>query len=399
MGKDKNGKELGKGISQRTDGRYDARYIDKYGKRRSLYSYKLNEIKKLLRDAQYEDDHGMGGNGINVTLDEWFVEWMRLYKEKTVGLKTQQTLRATYNSRVKPNIGKMYLKDIKTFHVQKLLNDLLEVGLNISTVSNIKILLKNMLRHAVQNEFITKNPCDAAELPKIKTIESRVLTIDEQSQFFDFAFACTHINVFKFTLLTGMRIGEVIGLQWSDIDFENRKISVTKTLQYGDARSEKGYIFYYSTTKTEAGNRNLPMGDELYALLKLQKEHQTRARLKSKGLWKPREGFENLVFVGTKGQPLKIGILNEAIRGIIQKINVYECEIAKEENREAKKFKHFTCHAFRHTFTTRCYEQGVPDKVIQKLLGHANIETTLNIYAHTTEQAKEVAMLNVKIMA
>lgn len=82
MGKDLKGKELGKGIVQRADGRYVGRYTDKYGKRRVLYAPKINELKKLLRNAQYEDEHGLSGNGINITLDEWFEEWMKLYKEK-----------------------------------------------------------------------------------------------------------------------------------------------------------------------------------------------------------------------------------------------------------------------------------------------------------------------------
>ncbi len=92
MGKDRNGKELGKGISQRKDGRYEARYINKYGQRKTIYSFKLNEIKRLLRDAKYEDEHGINGNGINITLDEWFVKWMELYKSKTVKLTTQQNI-------------------------------------------------------------------------------------------------------------------------------------------------------------------------------------------------------------------------------------------------------------------------------------------------------------------
>lgn len=90
-------------------------------------------------------------------------------------------------------------------------------------------------------------------------------------------------------------------------------------------------------------------------------------------------------------------MINEAIRGIIQKINVYESELAKEENREPKKFKHFTCHTFRHTFITRCYEQGVPDKVLQKLLGHANIQTTLNTYTHATEDTQSSVMDQVNV--
>lgn len=399
MGKDKKGKELGKGISQRKDGRYEARYINKYGQRKTIYSFKLNEIKRLLRNAKYEDEHGINGNGVSITLDEWFLQWMELYKSKTVKLTTQQNLRAHYNSRISKNIGNMYLKDIKTVHIQKLLMDLLDIGLNISTVHNFKIILKDMLKRAVQNEYITKNPCEGVDLPPVPTTESRVLTPKEQEIFFKFAENYVHINVLKLTLLTGMRIGEVLGLQWSDINFDERKISIDKTLHYGEGGASSRYVFFYTTSKTSSSKRVLPMSDMAYEVLKNQQDKQLKARLRNKGAWNTIDGFEDLVFLGAKGKPIKISTMNDTIKLYVEKINVFEHELAKEENREPVEFKHFTCHALRHTFTTRCYEQGVPDKVLQKLLGHANIETTLNIYTHATDEAKEYAINNVKILA
>ena len=399
MGKDLKGKELGKGITQRKDGRYFARYMDKYGQRKSLYSDSLRDIKKMLRDAIYEEEHGLSGNGINITLDDWFTKWMELYKSKTVKLTTQQNIRAHYYSRISKNIGKMYLKDIKTIHVQKLFNDLLDIGLSVSTVQNFKIILKDMLRRAVQNEYILKNPCDGVELPIVPTTESRVLTVAEQQKFFEFAESYVHINVLKLTLLTGMRIGEVLGLQWTDIDFENRKINIDKTLHYGEGRVEdRRYVFFYTTVKTSAGKRMLPMSEEAYEVLQNQKDKQQKARLRNKGAWDAIEGFENLVFLGVKGKPIKISTMNDTIKLYVQKINVYEHELAKEEGREPVEFKHFTCHSLRHTFTTRCYEQGVPDKVLQKLLGHASVETTMNIYTHATQDSQAIAMDQVNIM-
>lgn len=399
MGKDLKGKDLGKGITQRQDGRYFARYIDKYGRRKSLYSDKLKDIKKMLRDAMYEEEYGLSGNGQNITLDEWFVKWMELYKSKTVKLTTQQNIRAHYNSRLRKNIGNMYLKDIKTIHIQKLFNELLEAGLSVSTVQNFKIILKDMLKRAIQNEYILKNPCDGVELPKKVSIESRVLTVDEQKKFFEFAESYVHINVLKLTLLTGMRIGEVLGLKWEDIDFENRTINIDKTLHYGEGRAnDTKYIFFYTSTKTSAGERILPMTDDAYNVLINQKEKQTKARLRNKGAWNTIDGFEELVFLGCKGKPIKISTMNDTIKLYVEKINVYEHELAKEENRKPTEFKHFTCHSLRHTFTTRCYEQGVSNKVLQKLLGHADIQTTMNIYTHATKESQANAMKEVSIM-
>ena len=123
MGKDLKGKELGKGISQRADGRYIARFTSKTGKRKTLYDFKLNELKRKLREAVYEDEHGLNGNGESITLNAWYVTWTELYKKKTVKMTTIYKNHSYYNARVKNSIGKMYLQDIKTYHVQKFINE------------------------------------------------------------------------------------------------------------------------------------------------------------------------------------------------------------------------------------------------------------------------------------
>ena len=202
MGKDLKGKELGKGISQRADGRYIARFTSKTGKRKTLYDFKLNELKRKLREAVYEDEHGLNGNGESITLNAWYVTWTELYKKKTVKMTTIYKNHSYYNSRVKNSIGKMYLQDIKTYHVQKFLNDLIDSGLAHGTVSNIRFMLSDMLDKAVLSEYIRKNPCIGVEMPKEVKKERRVLTREEQEKFFTFASSYIHINVFFFHTLT-----------------------------------------------------------------------------------------------------------------------------------------------------------------------------------------------------
>ncbi|WP_243007094.1 integrase DNA-binding domain-containing protein [Dorea sp. AM58-8] len=208
MGKDLKGKELGKGISQRADGRYIARFTSKTGKRKTLYDFKLNELKRKLREAVYEDEHGLNGNGESITLNAWYVTWTELYKKKTVKMTTIYKNHSYYNSRVKNSIGKMYLQDIKTYHVQKFLNDLIDSGLAHGTVSNIRFMLSDMFDKAVLSEYIRKNPCIGVEVPKEVKKERRVLTREEQEKFFTFASSYIHINVLKFAVTTGCRIGD-----------------------------------------------------------------------------------------------------------------------------------------------------------------------------------------------
>lgn len=208
MGKDLKGKELGKGISQRADGRYIARFTSKTGKRKTLYDFKLNELKRKLREAVYEDEHGLNGNGENITLNAWYVTWTELYKKKTVKMTTIYKNHSYYNARVKNSIGKMYLQDIKTYHVQKFINELIDSGLAHGTVSNIRFMLSDMFDKAVLSEYIRKNPCIAVEMPPKVKKERRVLTREEQKKFFTFASSYIHINVLKFAVTTGCRIGD-----------------------------------------------------------------------------------------------------------------------------------------------------------------------------------------------
>ena len=390
MGKDLKGKELGKGISQRADGRYIARFTSKTGKRKTLYDFKLNELKRKLREAVYEDEHGLNGNGESITLNAWYVTWTELYKKKTVKMTTIYKNHSYYNSRVKNSIGKMYLQDIKTYHVQKFLNDLIDSGLAHGTVSNIRFMLSDMFDKAVLSEYIRKNPCIGVEMPKEVKKERRVLTREEQEKFFTFASSYIHINVLKFAVTTGCRIGEVLGLKWEDCDFGKREITINKTIHYSKASSPvEGSKFFYTTAKTISSNRVIPMTDEVYEILQNQKIKQTEQKMWKRSIWKQHKEFQNLVFTCSDGSPVYYYNVNSAIKDYVAKINVIEIELAKEEKREPKILELFTCHTLRHTYATRCYENGVDQQVVQKLLGHSTLAMTTDLYTHVSEEKKK----------
>ena len=277
MGKDLKGKELGKGISQRADGRYIARFTSKTGKRKTLYDFKLNELKRKLREAVYEDEHGLNGNGESITLNAWYVTWTELYKKKTVKMTTIYKNHSYYNARVKNSIGKMYLQDIKTYHVQKFINELIDSGLAHGTVSNIRFMLSDMFDKAVLSEYIRKNPCIGVEMPKEVKKERRVLTREEQEKFFTFASSYIHINVLKFAVTTGCRIGEVLGLKWKIVTLKKEKLQSIRQFIIQRLPVPSSSKFFYTTAKTISSNRAIPMTDEVYEILQNQKIKQNRA--------------------------------------------------------------------------------------------------------------------------
>ncbi|BBF43924.1 Integrase [Lachnospiraceae bacterium KM106-2] len=384
MGKDLKGKELGKGIVQRPDGRYMARYTDRFGRRRTIYNDKLRDLKRSFEEAVYKDMREVNGNGINITLNEWFEIWLETYKVNKVSPKTIYKNRSYYNSRVKGTLGCMYLKKIKLIDVQKLINGLFDVGLGYNTIANIRTLLSEIMNKAVANDYILKNPCKGIAMPKKVIKESRVLTKEEQKIFFNYAENYAHINLLKFEVTTGCRIGEVLGLKWDDIDFEERKLTIKRNLNYSKAlQPDEGSKFYFGEPKNEYSKRTFYVRDEVYNILQNQKQKQLQMRLRKGDLWNKNKEWEGLVFTTVDGRPINYGNIREAIFSIVEQINMVEIEMAKQEGRKPKKFENLSTHTFRHTFSTRCLEHGVKPEVRDAILGHS-LGGMLGIYTHVT---------------
>lgn len=208
MGKDLNGRELGKGISQRADGNYMARYVDRYKKRHTFYGRDLKALRRKLEKARYESEQGMFLSGGNITLSEWFEEFLKLYKEGKVKETTVYRIRQTFSPCKKNIVGVMKLQDIRAIHIQQLINELDEKGFTYGTIRLLKSLLNEMFKKAVGNGYILINPCDAVVMPRKVTYEARFLTEQEQEMFLEVAKEYSHYDIFCACLSFGARIGD-----------------------------------------------------------------------------------------------------------------------------------------------------------------------------------------------
>ena len=182
-----------------------------------------------------------------------------------------------------------------------------------------------------------------------------------------------------------MRIGEVAGLRWCDIDLEDGMIDVNHTLVYYDHRdseSKQGCYFNVHTPKTRAGIRQVPMLDFVKEAFQMEREYQQETGIACNVVI---DGYTDFIFVNREGGTFYQGTLNKAIRRIIRDCND---EVLQKGEENPVLLPHFSCHSLRHTFTTRMCEAGVNIKVIQDTLGHADISTTLNIYADVTKELK-----------
>ena len=209
MGKDLKGKELGVGICQIKNGKYVARFTKRNGKRIKREFFKLQECRKWMADAQFDDEHGNVLNGDDPTVEAWYRYWIDNVKGDNIRYNTRRNYNERYEKNIKQHIGDMLLKDIKPLHCQNVLNNMSEKYAN-SVIEHSRLVMWMMFDSALENELITKNPvtksvkCTSGRKPK----EKRALTIDEQRLFLETVKDSSNYNQYAFVLQTGLRVGE-----------------------------------------------------------------------------------------------------------------------------------------------------------------------------------------------
>ena len=367
MGKDLKGKELGKGISQRADGNYMARYVDRYKKRHTFYGRDLKLLRRKLEKARYESEQGILLSGENITLSEWFGEYLKLYKEGKVKETTVYRIRQTFSPCKKNIVGMMKLQEIKAIHIQQLINELDEKGFTYGTIRLLKSLLNEMFKKAMGNGYMLINPCDAVVMPKKVTYEARFLTGQEQEMFLEVAKEYSHYDI-------------------------------QRTLHYAKVKEDEPCHFFFTTPKTETSNREIPLLPETEAILRRVRKKQLRNRMLHASQWNVQSPFDDMVFTTQQGIPIRYGDVNRTIKSVILKANLQEEELAKFENREPFILKPFSPHCFRHTFVTRCKMNGVPYETIQPYVGHSDKEMTA-YYNHDKPEIDISALRKVSFLS
>ena len=366
MGKDLKGKELGVGISQQSDKLYVARFTDKFGIRKTKRFKKLQECRQWIADASYISKHSDIENASDILVDTWYEYWIGI-KKQTVRPNTVRNYSERYERNIKGIIGKKLLSEVKPIHCQKIFSDMAEQGYKTTTIYQTRITLYNMLEFAKENDVILSNPCKKSVKSDMgKPSEKKVaLTIDEQRKFLMAATGQSYENQYKFTLQTGLRTGELVGLKWDDIDFGKRTVTISRTMEYRYKVGE----WRVGPPKSKSGYRTIPLTDEAIRILKDQKEKNSKIKVIN-------IEWRDQVFLSRKGEPVKNSTYDTALFKICDK-----AEIRK-----------FCMHILRHTFATRCIEAGMIPKTLQKILGHSNIGITMNLYVDATEEEKTKEM-------
>ena len=396
--KDKARVVLRKGESQRKDGKYDFRWTSPDGKRHSIYAATLEELREKENDIQRDSLEGIKAEARYVTLNDVFTLWAKVKR----GLKdnTFQNYLYLYRQFVESDFGKSKVSALKKSDVKQFYNTLAdERGLQISTIDSVHTVLHQVLDMAVDDCYLRSNPSDNVlrELKKAHQFETnrrKALTVAEQNLLLSYLSKTPKFQhwlpMFTFMLGTGCRISETVGLCWGDIDFKSGFITIQHNLVYHD-HEVGGCYFTMSTPKTAAGKRAIPILPEVRKALEQERANQQELELVCEY---EIDGISDFVFLNRFGQPQNPQTVNRAIKRISVAYNEAELEKAEKEKREPQLLPPFSCHNLRHTFCTRLCENETNLKIIQDIMGHKDISTTMEIYAEATKEAKAHSFAN-----
>ena len=371
MGKDLKGKELGTGINQRKDGSYQARYIDRFGVRKSIYGKKLPDLKKRLAIA-IADNQAFTGVRDNIKLDIWFDRWVDVYKKKSVRPNTLREYTHIYNKNISPFLGNRNINSLVKSDIQGLIDITNDKGYGYERQNKVRIILSDMFSRAMEDELMIRNPAKGVKLRAKKEIVAKALTLEEQKTFFKTCAGTFYDNLFNVAVNTGLRPGELFALTEDDIDLKNGYISVSKTLVYQKYLDDEHKEFHIEPPKTSQSNRKVPINS---VCRKYLEEQMLLKKIVSHKRAKEQNEY---LFVTQFNTPLNSQIYSDSIKAIVTLINKSRPIDEEMEN--------FSGHTFRHTFATRCFEAGIQPKVVQSYLGHATLQMTMDLYTHVTEE-------------
>lgn len=367
MGKDLNGKKLPKGITQLKNGLYQGR-VTYGGQTEAIYSHSIADLKNKLTDLRHSLQHGTFVKESHMTVDDWFKEWIEVYKKPVVKRGTVESYQKHYNAYIKNQIGNIKLCDVRGEHLQKTLNRMKDEGYHDATIELSFCVLSGMFKQAYKNEMISKNPFSVITRPKGKEKEEKtVFTVEQQNLFMEYSDRYYLKNYLKLAICTGMRCGEIGGLQWRDIDFRAKIIHVRHTLK-DDCKID--------TAKTKTSIRDIPMIGQAEAILR--DEEKTYKEM-------------------TKGKPLKLDnddfVFSVDGNPVSRKRVMFIIDtMLADMKADGIDFPYFRFHTTRHTFATRCLENGMNPQVLKAILGHATFSVTMDLYGHVLDNVKQDEM-------
>ena len=366
-------------IRQRPDGRWEARYSVGFNPatgrqvQKSLYGKTQKEVRKKLSQVIAEIDQGTYVAPTKITVREWLMTWSEEYLEN-VKPYTRKAYEDRIRHHISPALGAVKLTELTPPMVQKFINSLgkdspQRAALSPKTIKNIHGVLHRSLHQAVIIGYIRTNPADNCMLPRV--IRPEITPMDDKTivRFLEACETERYRELFLITLFTGLRQGEVLGLEWSSIDFERGIMTVKKQLQ----REKKPGGKFYLTTLKNGKTRTICLAPFVLALFRERMEKQARERQNAYDLW--HEDFPGLIFENETGGHVSHTTIRKHFKRIVESMGLPE-----------QRF-----HDLRHSFAVASLQNGDDIKTVQENLGHHSAAFTLDVYGHVTDRMKQAS--------
>lgn len=341
-------------------------YSYKDGKKRSFTTSSKRECKKLEREWFNEMELGKYVKKSGENMQEIALRSLLINTKPSVSLGTFERYMSVYLTHIKDSaLGKKSIQKVD----KKTLKDWFNTKADMSSksISLIKLVLNITFEYAIECKLIADNPLHGLKLPKgvAKVRRPRSLTISEQKLYLNAAKDNYYYLLFLFALNTGMRVGEIIALRWDNVDFKNSAVNVIESARVVTEYDIEGNAISNDMrtgkTKTDNSERVIPLSHDLIAALK---EHKIK------------QHPSDFVFTNTKGNQIKYDSIAKSHKLVCQKAGIEELNF----------------HCLRHTFATRCIEIGIDVKTVSKILGHANVKITLDMYVTSSAETKREAI-------
>ncbi len=371
--KDSKGIVLKKGESQKNSNLYMYRWTNDDGVRRCIYANSLKELRE--KEKEIEKEVALGISRSAITLDEQIEVYLHI--KGNLAKSTKNNYQYYYEHTIRDSkIGKMKVVDIKKSDVLMFYRKLSDCGYSAGTIKIIQKIIRPALQLAYDDNVILKNPADGCTKDYVEDIEKKfALTFDEEKEFLERIRSRPRMKryypMYAIMLKTGLRISELIGLTWDDIDMDKKEININHQIQYRliDGKTQ----YYASKTKTNAGKRTIPMTDETYKLFVEQRKVWFSM---SRDANFEIDGYRNFVFVShVTGKCMNHNSVRRMMRRIVD----------MNEERSIQ-LPSISPHILRHTACCRMAESGCDIKVLQYLLGQTDIRTTMRVYNHVDSE-------------
>lgn len=335
------------------------------GQRRYVYGKSSQEVRKKIAALTLRADLGLFVDESNMLLRDWLTQWITSYVRVKESTLTRYLI--DIEQHISPALGNIPLCDLRTTHIQLFYNRLLKNGMSAKSLKNLHGVMHEALERAVMINLIPKNTSNACVLPKVKQAEMHPLKEEDVPRFLDAIRDDIFCDVYYVALFTGMRQGEILGLTWDSISFDQQTILISQQLQ----RSRKNREYHFADLKNSRARIIQPAPEVMVVLKRIQNSQKALKELPD-GSW---HNEFNLVFVDKKGQHLSCMTIYHHFKDIVDSIGRPEMRF----------------HDLRHSYATLSLQTGADVKTVSSQLGHATTAFTLDRYGHTTDRMRQDA--------